>query len=74
MVHKGYVRRPGGVAPFDSSTLAPGQTFTHAFTVPGTYRYVCVMHEGSAMTGEVVVKRGRACLPRYPPDSPWSRS
>jgi plastocyanin len=56
VVHKGYVRRPGGVAPFDSGTLAPGQTFTHAFTVPGTYRYVCVMHEGSAMTGEVVVK------------------
>ncbi|MFQ5703150.1 MAG: plastocyanin/azurin family copper-binding protein [Gemmatimonadales bacterium] len=46
---------PDGAAAFDSGNLEPDSTFTHAFTVPGTYRYFCIPHEGASMTGEIVV-------------------
>jgi plastocyanin len=32
-----------------------GQTYTFAFTTPGTYHYDCAIH-GSAMTGTIVVQ------------------
>lgn len=51
-----HVQLPAGAEPFDSGNLSPGQTFRHTFTVPGTYRYVCLPHEKMGMVGEVIVK------------------
>jgi len=31
-------------------------TYDHAFETPGTYEYACLPHEGSGMTGTVVVR------------------
>ena len=57
MVIKGTdVRSPSGAATFDSGFMQPGETFTHTFTTPGVYKYVCAAHETSGMTGEVIVK------------------
>ena len=50
------VATPTGAPAFDSGFMRPGETFTHTFTKPGTYKYVCVAHEASGMIGEVVVK------------------
>ena len=50
------VKLPSGVNPFGSGFLQPGQSFTHTFTVPGIYRYVCTLHETSGMKGVVIVK------------------
>ena len=49
------VRNPPGAEPFDSGFLRPGETFTHTFTVPGEYRYTCVVHEAKGMLGKIVV-------------------
>lgn len=50
------VQLPTGVKPFGSALLQPGQKYSHVFTVPGTYRYVCTLHEGAGMKGQVIVK------------------
>lgn len=50
-----HVRLPEGAEPFGSGRLAPDATYRHTFTVPGTYRYVCLPHEAAGMTGTVVV-------------------
>ncbi len=50
------VKLPSGANPFGSGFLQPGQSFTHTFTVPGIYRYVCTLHETSGMKGVVIVK------------------
>ncbi len=50
------VRLPDGAPAFDSGTLDPEATFRHTFTVPGTYRYFCVPHEGAKMRGTVIVE------------------
>jgi plastocyanin len=39
---------------FRSDSLNQGQTFSQAFTAPGTYAYHCSIHP--FMTGKVVVK------------------
>ena len=36
--------------------LSPGQTYSFTFTKAGRYRYVCSIHEGDGMTGEIVVE------------------
>ena len=36
--------------------IASGDTYEHAFEIAGTYEYVCIPHEGSGMTGTVVVE------------------
>ncbi|WP_226010313.1 plastocyanin/azurin family copper-binding protein [Halomicrobium salinisoli] len=36
--------------------LTQGQTFEHAFEVPGTYEYVCLPHESRGMAGRIVVE------------------
>jgi len=46
---------PVGAGPFSSGDIPPGETFAHKFTVPGTYRYVCLKHEGEGMTGTIIV-------------------
>ena len=46
---------PAGVAPFGSGDMEEEATFSHTFTVKGTYKYVCKMHEAMGMTGTVIV-------------------
>ncbi|MBI3023426.1 MAG: cupredoxin domain-containing protein [Thaumarchaeota archaeon] len=46
---------PSG-ASFDSGGIRSGATYTHTFTVPGTYEYHCRPH--GWMTGTMVVKAG----------------
>jgi plastocyanin len=47
---------PPGAAPFDSGRIAPGSSYRHTFTVPGTYKYICIPHAVVGMAGEVMVK------------------
>ena len=49
------VQLPPGVAPFDSGKLGGGKTWSHTFTVPGRYQYVCLPHEDHGMIGVVNV-------------------
>jgi plastocyanin len=46
---------PAGAEAFSSGDIPPGETFAHKFTVAGTYRYVCLKHEGQSMTGTIIV-------------------
>jgi plastocyanin len=46
---------PAGATPFDSGDLKAGNVYSHAFTVPGTYKYFCRHHEHDAMFGTVIV-------------------
>lgn len=48
---------PAGAQTFDSGFIMPGAKFTHTFTVPGTYHYVCLPHANSGMVGVVVVTK-----------------
>jgi plastocyanin len=50
------IELPKGAQPFDSGYMNPGQTYQHTFRKPGTYRYVCTLHEVQRMIGQVVVK------------------
>lgn len=50
------VSLPDGAETFDSGTLNPGDVFERTFTVPGTYRYVCLPHEAAGMVGTVIVE------------------
>lgn len=54
-VTKENVALPAGVAPFDSGTMEQDGTYSHTFTVKGTYKYVCKFHEAMGMIGTVVV-------------------
>ena len=49
------VKLPNGAEAFDSGEIAPGATFTHTFTTPGTYQYFCEPHVGQGMIGTVIV-------------------
>lgn len=46
---------PPGTQPWDSGNLNPGQTFTHTFDAPGTYKYFCQPHEAAGMVATIVV-------------------
>jgi plastocyanin len=46
---------PPDVAPFDSGAIEEDGTFSHTFTVKGTYKYICKFHEAMGMTGAVIV-------------------
>jgi plastocyanin len=50
------VANPDGAKPFDSGLIKPGESFSYTFTQPGTYKYVCIAHEGSGMLGQVTVR------------------
>jgi len=54
------VSLPKGAKPFNSGNIGPGKTFSHTFTVPGLYKYVCIPHEMMAMTGQVDVQEAAA--------------
>jgi copper-containing nitrite reductase len=49
---------PSGSIPFGSPLVQPGTSFYHVFDKPGTYHYVCVLHESSGMRGTVIVRPG----------------
>jgi len=49
---------PSGATAFGSALLQPGGTFYHTFDKPGTYHYVCVVHETGGMKGTVIVRPG----------------
>lgn len=50
------VSLPEGAEPWDSGFVQPGESFSHTFTEPGTYEYVCIPHEGVGMAGTIVVE------------------
>jgi plastocyanin len=50
------VSSPAGAKPFDSGFMTPGAKWSYTFTVPGTYKYLCLPHEKDHMVGIVVVK------------------
>jgi plastocyanin len=39
----------------NSGVLAPGVPFTVTFTAAGKYHYICAIHDGMGMVGDVVV-------------------
>ena len=55
VVDPAHVARPDGSDPWDSGLIERGKSWTHAFTVPGEYRYCCVPHESAGMIGTIVV-------------------
>jgi plastocyanin len=56
-LRKADVANPPGAKPFDSGFLRPGESFSETFSVPGTYRYTCAVHEAKGMSGEIVVEK-----------------
>ena len=54
----GNVKLPQGAAPWDSGNIAPGQSWSHTFEIPGEYRYCCLPHEVVGMAGSVIVEEG----------------
>jgi plastocyanin len=54
-VNKEDVALPAGAAPFGSGDMEEDATFSHTFTVKGTYKYVCKYHETMGMVGTVIV-------------------
>lgn len=51
----GDVALPAGVTPFDSGNVEEDGTFSHTFTVKGTYHYICKFHEAMGMLGTITV-------------------
>jgi plastocyanin len=49
------VSLPAGAEPFGSADIEEEGTFSHTFTVKGTYKYVCKLHEAMGMVGTVIV-------------------
>lgn len=47
---------PEGAKSFNSGYLNPGESYSHTFTVVGTYHYFCIPHEATGMVGVVIVK------------------
>ena len=50
------VELPEGAQRFDSGFLNPTHNYEHTFRTPGTYRYVCTLHEVQRMIGQIIVK------------------
>jgi plastocyanin len=47
---------PAGTKEWDSGFVGEGESFSRTFQKPGTYRYICIPHEGARMVGSVVVR------------------
>ena len=45
-----------GAQTFHSGDIAPGASWTHTFSTPGTFSYVCRHHREMGMTGRVIVR------------------
>jgi plastocyanin len=52
---KGDAALPDGATPFDSGMIGAGQSYSHTFDVPGTYKYLCIPHEMLGMVGTITV-------------------
>ncbi len=50
------VQLPAGAAPFNSDSIAPNGSYSHKFTVAGTYKYFSIPDEDTGMIGWVVVQ------------------
>lgn len=50
------VSLPPGARPFHSGPVPPGETYRLRFETPGTYRYVCLPHEGQGMAATIIVE------------------
>lgn len=57
-LNRADVSFPSGTSAFGSALLQPSGTFYHTFNKPGTYHYVCVVHETGGMKGTVIVRPG----------------
>jgi plastocyanin len=51
-----FVSIPAGTKEWDSGLVNEGQSYARTFEKPGTYRYICIPHEGAGMVGTVVVR------------------
>jgi plastocyanin len=47
---------PTGTKEWDSGFVGEAESFSRTFRKPGSYRYVCLPHEGAGMVGSVVVR------------------
>lgn len=56
---KAWVRIPAGASPFSSGEIRPEDEYRVRFEIPGTYQYVCTLHEGDIARGTVVVQGSR---------------
>jgi plastocyanin len=52
----GLVSIPAGTQEWDSGFVGEGESFSRTFRKAGTYRYICIPHEGAGMVGSVVVR------------------
>jgi plastocyanin len=50
------VQLPAGAPRWDSGPIPSGGSWSHAFDVPGEYRYCCVPHELAGMVATIVVE------------------
>jgi plastocyanin len=56
---------------FDSGIFMPGETYSRTFTTPGTYDYLCTLHQG--MSGTLIVTDGSGGTPPPPPTTPTTQ-
>ncbi len=54
--HPEYIELPAGAEPWGSEMLQPGDSYSHTFTVPGEYKYICIPHVMSGMRGVITVE------------------
>jgi plastocyanin len=54
--HPEYIQLPDGAEPWGSEMLQPGDTYSHTFTTPGEYHYICIPHVLSGMRGAITVE------------------
>ena len=59
------VKTTSGPEPIHSPMLSKGGTWSHTFTTPGTYGYVCTVHPG--MSAQLVVNAAAALTPTTHP-------
>lgn len=52
---RSLVSIPAGTKEWDSGFVNEKESFSRTFDKPGTYRYICIPHEGAGMVGTVVV-------------------
>jgi plastocyanin len=50
------VQVPEGAETWDSGLINQDKSWSHTFTVAGTYKYVCVPHLLAGMMGEIIVE------------------
>lgn len=52
-----YVQLPQNATPWGSKLLNQGEQYSHTFTVPGEYKYICIPHVLSGMRGVILVEK-----------------